>query len=171
MCVWLAVVVIPRSPHGMLFPSCGLISWLFPLRFIKASLPLTHKLALQFPSPVGACTCISLVPPSCQPLIWPSYPSPSALQSGSLRSNYSSHPVSAATCAWSADVPENCASHLPFNAAAPCTPIGNNTCANHPCGHSPFPHRTSVFASRRLGAGTWNGLNWPQKATVQNQIL
>lgn len=149
------------------------------LRFIKTSL-LSH---INWPCPLhlhqsvlaDAFPSFSIFPTTDLTQLPLSY-LPSALQCGSLRANYSSCPVSSATSAWSADVPGSCvcASHVPVTAAAPSSPIGttsSDTCANHPCGHSPLPNWTSMFASRHPSAGTWNGPNWPQTHQCRQFVL
>lgn len=163
MCVLRAVVVILHSPRSML---CYLRHVIVFLWFMKTSL-LLH---INWP-------CRLHLPRSVLADVFPSsfiFPTTDLIQLplsyfpiATLRANYSSCPVSAATCAWSADVPSShaCASHVPVSAATSSTPVGtanSDTCANHPCGHSPLPHRTAMFASRHPSAGTWNGPNRPQ---------
>lgn len=144
------------------------------LRFIKTLL-LSHvnwpcRLHLHRSVLADVFPSVSIFPTTDLTQLPLSYP-PSALQCGSRLANYSSCPVSAATSAWSADVP---ASRVPVSAAAPTTPIGttsSDTCANHPCGHSPLPNWTSMFASQHPSAGTWIGPYWPQTHQCRQFLL
>lgn len=80
MCVLLAVVVILRSPRGMLSPSCGLILWLFSCGLLRHRSSHTYTgLAVS----ISTSRCLQTHfprSPYSQLLIWPSYPSPTSPQ-------------------------------------------------------------------------------------------